>query len=157
MKSGPRLVRPWPGRPDRFRRHWNIYLESKTDALLQVNVCHTSNTTSSNADVNECLSNGGLGPCQQACTNTNGSFYCSCQPGYTFSGSACNGEQFSVSVCVCVHVFVCVSVCSLCVCCVYLNHLSMHICDFTVRSCVITAFLSNKPPYLELTTVCVHS
>ena len=21
MKSGPRLVRPWPGRPDRFRRH----------------------------------------------------------------------------------------------------------------------------------------
>lgn len=44
------------------------------------------------ADVNECLSNGGLGPCQQACTNVIGSFYCSCYPGYTLTGYSCTGK-----------------------------------------------------------------
>eukprot|EP00731_Ephydatia_muelleri_P027918 Em0019g791a len=41
-------------------------------------------------DINECSSNGGLGPCQQICTNTNGSFNCSCHSGYTLSGLNCN-------------------------------------------------------------------
>ena len=45
------------------------------------------------ADINECLSNGGRGPCAQICTNTIGSFQCSCQPGYTAAGYACNGED----------------------------------------------------------------
>ena len=45
------------------------------------------------ADVNECLPNEGLGPCAQNCTNTIGSFQCSCLPGYTVSGYACNGEM----------------------------------------------------------------
>ena len=45
------------------------------------------------ADINECLPNGGLGPCAQNCTNTIGSFYCSCLPGYTLSGYACNGKN----------------------------------------------------------------
>ena len=44
-------------------------------------------------DINECLPNGGLGPCAQICTNTIGSFYCSCQPGYNLSGYACNGKH----------------------------------------------------------------
>ena len=34
-------------------------------------------------DTNECLNNNG--GCQQLCTNTNGSFYCSCQSGYNGS------------------------------------------------------------------------
>ena len=44
------------------------------------------------ADINECLPNGGLGPCAQNCTNTIGSFYCSCNTGYSISGYACNGR-----------------------------------------------------------------
>ena len=44
------------------------------------------------ADINECLPNGGRGPCAQNCTNTIGSFQCSCNAGYTLSGYACNGE-----------------------------------------------------------------
>ena len=43
------------------------------------------------SDINECSSNGGLGPCQQVCTNTNGSFNCSCQSGYNPSGYNCIG------------------------------------------------------------------
>ena len=45
------------------------------------------------SDINECLSNGGLGPCTQICTNTAGSFFCSCNVGYAVSGYACNGER----------------------------------------------------------------
>ena len=48
-------------------------------------------------DINECASNGGWGPCQQMCTNTVGSYYCSCLLGYTVSanGASCNGEHSS--------------------------------------------------------------
>ena len=45
------------------------------------------------ADNNECAQNGGLGTCAQVCTNTPGSFSCSCKPGYTLSGYECNGEE----------------------------------------------------------------
>ncbi len=44
------------------------------------------------ADVNECNSNNG--GCAQTCTNTVGSFTCSCGSGYTLStsnGRTCNG------------------------------------------------------------------
>ena len=44
-----------------------------------------------NVDINECLPNGGLGPCDQICTNTPGSFSCSCQPGYVLSEHTCTG------------------------------------------------------------------
>ncbi len=30
-------------------------------------------------DVNECVSNNGHGPCQDVCTNTVGSYQCSCE------------------------------------------------------------------------------
>ncbi len=33
-------------------------------------------------DINECEENKGKGPCDQICTNKNGSFACSCQSGY---------------------------------------------------------------------------
>ena len=32
-------------------------------------------------DVNECLANEGKGPCEQECTNTEGSYRCSCTNG----------------------------------------------------------------------------
>ncbi|XP_078702848.1 uncharacterized protein LOC144928428 isoform X1 [Branchiostoma floridae x Branchiostoma belcheri] len=34
------------------------------------------------SDMNECLMNGGRGPCDQICTNEHGSYRCSCQAGY---------------------------------------------------------------------------
>lgn len=46
-------------------------------------------------DINECASNGGRGPCDQICTNTNGSFLCSCQLGYTQNGYSCIGESIT--------------------------------------------------------------
>ena len=43
-------------------------------------------------DINECSTNGGKGQCDQICTNTIGSFTCSCQVGYSIIGFACNGK-----------------------------------------------------------------
>ena len=40
-------------------------------------------------DVDECTSQV---PCEQTCTNTQGSFQCSCGSGYTVNGSRCNGQ-----------------------------------------------------------------
>ena len=42
-------------------------------------------------DVNECLTNNG--GCAQICSNTNGSFRCSCNPGYSLGADArsCEG------------------------------------------------------------------
>ena len=56
------------------------------------------NIEHSYADVNECLPNGGRGPCAQICTNTIGSFSCSCQPGYAASGYACNGNSILLNI-----------------------------------------------------------
>ena len=44
-------------------------------------------------DINECGTNNG--GCAQNCTNTDGSYYCSCVPGYVLDGDghACNGER----------------------------------------------------------------
>ena len=43
-------------------------------------------------DINECATLNGN--CSQTCTNTNGSYYCSCSPGYILGGNnmTCNGE-----------------------------------------------------------------
>ena len=42
--------------------------------------------------MNECIANNG--GCDQHCTNTLGSYYCSCAVGYTLNGNehACDGE-----------------------------------------------------------------
>ena len=48
------------------------------------------------SDVNECqASNGG---CEQLCTNTEGSFQCSCRTGYSLSsgGTNCNGKNYKL-------------------------------------------------------------
>ena len=46
------------------------------------------------ADIDECAQNGGLGPCDHMCTNTPGSFYCSCEAGYTISDYNCKGKKY---------------------------------------------------------------
>ena len=75
----------------------NYYPNPNTDIVKAImHVLHkliAGYLTLSNVDINECLPNGGLGPCAQNCTNTIGSFQCSCQPGYTQSGYTCNGEN----------------------------------------------------------------
>ena len=40
-------------------------------------------------DLDECAVN--KGGCDQVCTNTQGSYQCSCNPGYTKSGHRCHG------------------------------------------------------------------
>lgn len=41
-------------------------------------------------DIDECT----LGyPCDHICTNTIGSFECSCDEGYALNGTICNGES----------------------------------------------------------------
>ena len=44
-------------------------------------------------DINECTTNNG--GCLQTCTNTSGSFVCSCMAGYTLDSDSrsCNGKQ----------------------------------------------------------------
>ena len=48
--------------------------------------------------IDECLLNGGLGPCQHMCTNTIGSFYCSCRSGYTQPSGVyyCKGGEITL-------------------------------------------------------------
>ena len=42
-------------------------------------------------DINEC--NGTNHGCSQICTNTMGSYYCSCKPGYNYTGNGqCQGN-----------------------------------------------------------------
>ena len=48
------------------------------------------------ADINECLANGGKGPCPQVCINTLGSFNCSCYQ--CLNGLCINGSCQCVSV-----------------------------------------------------------
>ena len=37
-------------------------------------------------------------PCDQICTNTEGSFSCSCYEGYTLNGTMCNGQSVTMNV-----------------------------------------------------------
>ena len=51
------------------------------------------------SDVNECSAN--YGNCSQLCTNTNGSYVCSCNLGYQLSADSrtCNGNQLFIGGC----------------------------------------------------------
>ena len=52
--------------------------------LKDINEC--SNTEDNNCDENA------------ICTNTNGSFTCQCETGYTGNGTTCNGKSFCDSI-----------------------------------------------------------
>ena len=54
-----------------------------TGVLAYFKVCLFLHT-----DVDECVSN----PCQHTCANTIGSYQCSCDPGFTSSGTRCIGK-----------------------------------------------------------------
>jgi len=47
-------------------------------------------------DINECLQPNP--PCEHTCTNTQGSYVCSCDPGYTLNRDNCEGKQCNNSV-----------------------------------------------------------
>ena len=49
------------------------------------------------ADINECSSNNG--GCAHTCTNSAGSFQCSCRTGHTLAGNgrSCSGKQILLS------------------------------------------------------------
>ena len=40
-------------------------------------------------DIDECVTSS---PCDQICTDNEGSYVCSCNPGFTASGNTCSGE-----------------------------------------------------------------
>ena len=68
----------------------------QTIIIVMVSVCtntHTSDKTCANCstvDINECSTNNG--GCSQVCTNTVGSFVCTCNTGYELVSDVCIGE-----------------------------------------------------------------
>ena len=58
----------------------------------------TNNVINSTTDFNECVTNNGN--CGQICTNTVGSFTCSCYSGYMLNADArtCSGNSFSIGM-----------------------------------------------------------
>ena len=58
------------------------------NALIPVN-----NFASSSLDINECTTNADDCDPNAFCTDTNGSFNCTCDPAYTGNGTSCTGED----------------------------------------------------------------
>ena len=56
---------------------WSLYCKGSHYISLDINECN-------NGEDNNCHENA-------ICTNTNGSFTCQCQNGYTGNGTICNG------------------------------------------------------------------
>ena len=48
-----------------------------------------------NSDIDECVE--GLGGCDHNCTNTNGSYFCSCMDGYELESDnhTCTGDDYT--------------------------------------------------------------
>ena len=46
------------------------------------------------SDIDECIPNDGFGPCDLQCINTEGTFSCTCDEGYTLAddGFTCEGK-----------------------------------------------------------------
>ena len=65
--------------------------------LVNFNLVFVSANTimynSTNTDIDECITNNG--GCEQVCINTDGSFYCSCNDGFSLNanGTTCDGKK----------------------------------------------------------------
>lgn len=70
------------------------------------------------SDMNECIGDNATGPCHHYCTNTIGSYQCSCEVGYTLTagGHACSEALCNagciricmhMSRCLCTHLHLC--------------------------------------------------
>ena len=63
--------------------------------MLAISNCHIlllNNFNTTFVDINECE---GYNDCHQICTNTNGSYYCSCDAGFSLAadGRSCTGNS----------------------------------------------------------------
>ena len=67
-----------------------LVFDALVSAILLQSYCSMSNVMILLADLNECISS----PCHinATCINTNGSFNCVCNPGYTGNGFECDGR-----------------------------------------------------------------
>ena len=61
-----------------------VNCNGKKVKLILYAISHVATTL----DINECQTNSG--GCEQICTNTDGSFECSCNPGYSLSSDRTN-------------------------------------------------------------------
>ena len=66
---------------------WTIREEDTRE--LGLKLCYAKNDIPSNKDKNECLQTPDI--CQYKCTNTLGSFKCTCPTGYTSNNNQCHG------------------------------------------------------------------
>ena len=65
--------------------------------MVQLNAYHNP-IIAKYTDINECQTNNG--GCEQICNNTDGSFECSCNQGYSLSsdGTNCIGKQYTIII-----------------------------------------------------------
>ena len=79
-----------------YRIHSEVYI-MKLDMLISYLIIYCVHGIHSSIEfylavINQCAKNAGRGDCDQICTPTNGSFYCSCLSGYSLNGYSCNGR-----------------------------------------------------------------
>ena len=74
----------------------NMYEMCNSKRIL----CYYEYTFTLFLDIDECVRN--ISGCNQNCTNTNGSYFCSCYAGYEIlnDNRTCVGKEFAYCVCV---------------------------------------------------------
>ena len=65
---------------------WKSIVRYYSGTYGRIQICDTA------ADIDECLTNNGDCSADASCTNTVGSFTCTCLPGYTGDGFTCTGK-----------------------------------------------------------------
>jgi len=65
----------------------------QSTALPQLSKTISSQLTCDDVDIDECAVNNGACSSDATCTNTPGSFTCTCLPGYSGCGFSCTGES----------------------------------------------------------------
>lgn len=80
-------------------RHYHYELATSVDQTILVSVVYEYNWVYNFIDINECkMSNGG---CEHVCTNNNGSFFCTCNAGFTLKNDtlSCAGNLTTSILC----------------------------------------------------------